>query len=96
MMTVVRFYDCAKCAAIKQAWCEDKGIAFSSDECPVRVRDARIASLEAESERLRAAMLDALGEVGAADVQSLASDDQIIMGHVRDAASILHAALKGR
>ena len=63
-MTLVRFYDCAKCAAIKQAWCEDKGIAFLSDECPVRVRDARIASLEAEieAERGRADMMKARNE----------------------------------
>jgi len=73
----------------------DDKTSIASDTGMVEVLTARIASLKAEIERLRAAMLDALGEVGAADVQSLASDDQIIMGHVRDAASILHAALKG-
>jgi hypothetical protein len=57
---------------------------------------ARIAELEAENARLRASILEAYGEVGAAAMQSLDSDDQIIMGHVRDAARILRSALAGR
>lgn len=33
-------------------------------------------------------LLEIIGHLGAADVQSLPSDDQIIMGHVRDAYTL--------
>ena len=41
---------------------------------------------------LQAAMLEAAESLRCADTQSLASDDQIIMGHVREAATVLRMA----
>lgn len=43
--------------------------------------------------RLRAAMVEAQAHLGAAMSQSIDEDDQIIMGHVRDARATLCAAL---
>ena len=54
----------------------------------------RISELEKENKRLREAMREAWGDLACADTQSLESDDQIIMGHVRAAAAILRAALR--
>lgn len=69
-------------------------------ECPIACHDkdcratrlwaaARIAALETS-------ILEASGHLGAARIQSIESDDKIIMGHVRDAESILGSALKRR
>lgn len=44
--------------------------------------------------KLRQALLEIAGELGAADVQSAPSDDHIIMGHVRSAKALAGAALK--
>jgi hypothetical protein len=44
--------------------------------------------------RLRQVMLEIAGELGAADVQSCASDDQIIMQHVRNARDLAKEALR--
>jgi len=60
----------------------------------------RLEALEEEAvaaeetcERFRVAMTLAYGHVGVADVQSVPSDDAIIMGHVRAAAKMLKEAL---
>lgn len=60
-------------------------------------QQAAIDALEqalAERDRLREAAMEAHGGLRCADVQSLPSDDQIIMGHVREAANLLEAALR--
>lgn len=52
------------------------------------------ANLIEQRGKVRQALLEICGELGAADVQSCASDDQIIMQHVRDAKELAAAALK--
>lgn len=51
-----------------------------------------VTRLRERDAHLRAAMLEAEGSLRCADVQSLASDDQIIMGRVREAATVLRVA----
>jgi len=48
----------------------------------------------AERADLRNAVLEALGELGAALIQQSPSDDMIIMSHIRDAVECLRLALK--
>ena len=43
--------------------------------------------------RLKKMLEDAYGHVAAAELQSIPSDDQIIAGHVRDAAGLLKGAM---
>ena len=43
--------------------------------------------------RLKKILEDAYGHVAAAELQSIPSDDQIIAGHVRDAAGLLKGAM---
>ena len=43
--------------------------------------------------RLKKLLEDAYGHVAAAELQSIPSDDQIIAGHVRDAAGLLKGAM---
>lgn len=61
--------------------------------------DRRWAAKQRDSEqeiaRLRAAVGDAYGDLGAALVQTVTDDDPIIMGHVRAAADTLRAAWRG-
>jgi hypothetical protein len=52
------------------------------------------ANLIEQRGKVRQALLEICGELGAADVQSCASDDQIIMRHVRDAKALATAARK--
>lgn len=61
----------------------------------------RIAKLEAELAGMRRLevlrrelLLEALGGLMCAEGQSLPSDDQIIMGHVREAIIMLRVAMK--
>jgi hypothetical protein len=51
---------------------------------------------EQEIARLRSAVGDAYGDLGAALVQTVTDDDPVIMGHVRAAADTLRAAWRGR
>jgi len=46
-------------------------------------------------EELRELILEIHGHLGAAIIQSLPSDDQIIMGHVREAYAMLRTILEG-
>ena len=54
------------------------------------------ANIIEERGRLRQALLEIAGELGAALVQQSPSDDQIIMDHVRDAHQIAKDALKSK
>jgi hypothetical protein len=80
-----------KAEKLKQEWLRENGPGGWIDELR---SDAKAKT--AECECLRAEMLEAFGHVGAARVQSISSDDQIIMGHVREAERILAAAFKKR
>jgi hypothetical protein len=61
--------------------------------------DRRWTAKQRDAERqiatLRSAAGDACGELGAAMAQILPEDDQIIAGHVRQAAEVLRAAWRG-
>jgi hypothetical protein len=44
----------------------------------------------------RKIILDAWAHLAGALAQSISSDDQIIIGHMRDAADLLHALLRAK
>lgn len=52
--------------------------------------------LEAEVARLREALREVYGHTACVVTQSIDCDDQIIIGHCRDAAAIARAALKAK
>ncbi len=76
----------AAAQAIRDAW---KSAIVEIEDFP-----ADPANLIEQRGKLRQALLEITGELGAALLQQAASDDQIIMGHVRDAQSIAKGALK--
>lgn len=53
-----------------------------------------LVALRAENARLREVMREAWGSLACADMQSLPSDDQIIMGRIREAATMLRMAMR--
>lgn len=57
--------------------------------------ESRVKELEAEVARLREALRECYGHTACAVTQSIDSDDQIIIGHCRDAAAVARAALRG-
>ena len=72
--------------AIRDAW---KSAIMEVEAFP-----AEPANWIEERATYRQALLEIAGETGAAIGQSIASDDQIIMGHVAEAARLAKAALK--
>lgn len=53
----------------------------------------KLGYVQAENDALRYAMREAVGDLECADSQSVASDDQIIMEHVRLASKTLRIAM---
>ena len=64
-----------------------QGLSYKSIKCAAKILRGQENQLD-ELEILKNAIIEIRGHLGAAVAQSIPEDDQIIMGHVRDALEI--------